>query len=371
VGQKEILEARQTELQGNIKNLLDTADSDNRSITDEEKQQIDGWHGEIRTATESLKTIAAVEATDAELRARQTVPVVQVTPIVPPVVPVYAEERSEPYRKGGTESWFMDRYNAEKGSSEARQRMDVATRYRADIEKRAGATTVAGAGGELAPPAWYENELINLLRPGRVFADRLNKKTLPGGVSSINLPKITTGTAVATQSTQNTAINNQDIVTTSVNTGITTIAGGTTVALQLLQQSPISVDDVILADLAKVLARQIDIAAITAVAAVSGINAVTYTSGTPTSIAVTQYVQQAIDLVSNGVYQAPDTIVMRPERWGKILAYGDASRSARRAAVRSVRAREQRAGASRTGRTRRATRGPSAGSTCTSTRTSR
>lgn len=323
MGQQDILEARSSELLDTIKKIIDTADTESRGITDQEQVEINGHHAEIRAIDEKLTTLTAVKAhLDERGRTLDTV-----KPITVPHIPVaYTEERSEPYRKGGTDSYFLDLYRAEnKGDTDARQRLDVSRRYRDDMEKRAGATTVAGAGGELAPPAWLENQLVELLRPGRIFADRLNKSVLPANVSSINLPKISTGTALATQTTQNTAINIQDIATTSVSTGITTVAGGTTVSLQLLQQSPISIDDVITKDLAKALARQIDVAALTAVAAVSGINAVSYTDASPTSLKITQQVQQAIDAVSNAVFEVPTAIVMRPERWGKILTAGDSA----------------------------------------------
>jgi HK97 family phage major capsid protein len=118
--------------------------------------------------------------------------------------------------------------------------------------------------------SWAIDQFVGYLRAGRVFADRLNKKVLPAGVSSINLPKVTGGTAVAAQSTQNTAINQQDITTTSVSTPINTLAGGALISMQLIEQSPVSIDDIILQDLANDLAKKIDVAAITAVAAVSG-----------------------------------------------------------------------------------------------------
>lgn len=321
MGQIEILEARQAELQSTIQAIIDTAEAESRGITDEEMTEINGHTAEIRSAGDKITSLTAVATQTAELEARRaTQQVVPRVPVTVPEVPAYTEERSEPYRKGGTDSYFLDLYYAEnRNDPQARERLARASAFRSDMEKRAGATTVAGAGGELAPPAWLENELVGLLRPGRVFADRVNRKPLPTGVSSINLPKISTGTNVGAQSTQNTAITQQDIATTSVSTGITTIAGGALVSLQLLQQSPISVDDVILGDLAKVLAVAIDSAVISGVAGTSGINAITYTDGTPTTLKVLHQIQQAIDAVSVNVFEAPDTIVMRPERWGRFI----------------------------------------------------
>lgn len=327
MGQIDILRARQDELRTSITTIIDRADAENRGITDEEQQEIDGHSAEIRSAEDKIEKAEQRASMDAAIEARraaqQVVPQVQITV---PEVPAYTEQRSEPYRKGGTESYFLDLYYAEnRNDPAARERLARSAAYTRDMEKRAGATTVAGAGGELAPPSWVTSELVTLLRPGRVFADSLNKKTLPAGVSSINLPKISTGTNVGAQSTQNTAITQQDITTTSVSTGITTIAGGALVSLQLLQQSPISVDDVILADLAKVLAVSIDTASITGVAGTSGINSITYTDASPTSLKLIHQIQQAIDAVSTNVFETPTAIVMRPDRWGRLIDAVDAA----------------------------------------------
>lgn len=314
----ERLEARQAEIQDRLTAIPATAEVEERHVSDEEMTELRALREEF---TGIDGKIVELRASD-EIRARQAAAAVP----VPTHGAARTELRSEPYRKDGADSYFLDKYKAEKrGDRNAIERLTVNDRYRTDKEQRAGATTVAGAGGEWAPPLWAEDQFVAYLRPGRVFADRLNKVPLPKDVSSINLPKMTGGTAVATQGTQNTAINIQDVTTTSVNTGITTIAGGTTVSLQLLQQSPISIDDVILKDLAKDLAKKIDIAAITAVAAVSGLNAVTYTDASPTSLKIAQQVQQGIDAVTNAIFEAPNVAVMRPERWGKLIAAGDSS----------------------------------------------
>ena len=324
MGQQDILEARKSELLDSIKSILDTADGEKRGISDAEQIEIDGHHAEIRATDAKLASYTAVKA-HLDERGR-TLDAGRGTPLVidvPDVPALRTEERSEVYRQGGKESYFADLLRMKQGDIESRERLVRNDRQRNDLERRAGETSVAGAGGELAPPLWAIDQFVTFLRAGRVFADRLNKKTLPAGVSSINLPKITGGTAVAAQSTQNTAINQQDITTTSVSTPINTLAGGALISMQLIEQSPVSIDDIILQDLANDLAKKIDVAAITAVAAVSGLNAVTYTDASPTSIKILNQIQNGIDTVNNAIFRQPDTIVMRPERWGKIVAAGD------------------------------------------------
>jgi len=126
-------------------------------------------------------------------------------------------------------------------------------------ETRAGdLTTVAGAGGEFAPPLWQVENFAALARAGRVTADLCQHEVLPAGVSSVNLPKVASGVTVAVQQTQNSALSDTAMTTTSVSTGITTVGGKQIVSLQLLQQSGIPFDRVILQDLAKAYAVQVD-----------------------------------------------------------------------------------------------------------------
>jgi len=127
-------------------------------------------------------------------------------------------------------------------------------------ETRAGdLTTVAGAGGQFAPPLWLTQDFVALARAGRVTADLMNKDVLPSGVSSINLPTVTGGAATAVQATQNTNVQDTAMVTSSVASGITTISGQQIVAMQLIAQSGIPFDKVVLLDLARDYATKLDV----------------------------------------------------------------------------------------------------------------
>ena len=98
-----------------------------------------------------------------------------------------------------------------------------------------------------------------LARPGRVVADLLNRQPLPQGVSSLHLPKVSGGTVVGVQQPQNTQIANTDMQTTSVSSGVSTLAGQQVVSLQLISQSGIPLDKVILGDLAFDYSKQLDL----------------------------------------------------------------------------------------------------------------
>ena len=230
------------------------------------------------------------------------------------------------YRKGDVHgaSYFRDLFNAKNGDSEARGRLVSAQETRA-------LTTVAGAGGTFAPPLWLVEDFVALARPGRVTADLVNKQTLPEGVSSVNLPRVVTGTAVAVQATQNTNVQSTDATTDSVSSGITTIAGQQTISLQLISQSGIPFDQVILSDLARAYAASLDSQVIagsgaagelTGILTTSGINTHTYTDAAPAVVGAGKFysqIVQAITPIETLRYLPPTHIVMHPRRWNWVL----------------------------------------------------
>lgn len=311
----ETIETRMAEIDAELDTIVALAETETRNVTDEEQTQVTALLEERKSVAAKLDSAKQAEAIRSANGAA--------LPKGSFETQTRTELRTEPYRKGGMESYYRDLRNATRGDAQARERLIVNDRYRnAKLEER-GETTVAGAGGEFDPPLWVIDQYIKVQRPKRTFADVVNNVPIPRGVSSINLPKVATGTATAAQTTQNTGVNVQDITTTSVSTSITTIAGGAVYSLQWMEQSPIPVDSVITDDLSRDLATKIDAAVIAAVAGVSGLNAITYTATTPTSLLFGDYVQQGIDQVLQGNYTNPNAILMRPDRWGRLLAYGD------------------------------------------------
>ncbi|MFD4557603.1 phage major capsid protein [Streptomyces sp. NPDC058469] len=254
---------------------------------------------------------------------------------------------SEPavYRKGGQTSYFRDLFRAQmKGDSSAIERLSRNDREVTDhlerisrgaeeamagMEARA-LTTTDGAGGEFVPPLWMINDYIALARGGRVIADQVRPMALPPGTDSISLPRVATGTATAEQTSQNTAVQNTDATTNSVTAAVATIAGQQVVAQQLLDQSPINMDQILLADLAADYAVKADAFVINNNAAnklgllnVSGLNAVTYTDATPTTAEVYPKVADGIQQIHTGRFLPGDKIFMHPRRWAWFTAAVD------------------------------------------------
>lgn len=238
---------------------------------------------------------------------------------------------SETYRKDGQRSYFKDLHMARnKNDRGAIDRLAEHDRACADDAEYRALTTVDGAGGDFVPPKWMVEQFINLARPGRIIADQVQGATLPTGTDSISLPRLATGTAVAEQSTQNTAVQNTDATTSAVTANVTTIAGQQVVSQQLLDQSPINMDNVLLGDLAADYAIKADLFVIqnnatnkVGLLSVAGINSVSYTDASPTPAELYPKVADAIQQIHTGRYMPGDKIFMHPRRWAWFMGAVD------------------------------------------------
>jgi HK97 family phage major capsid protein len=291
-------------------------------LTDEQRSAFDAGETEIRALDDRIKEL------DEQVRADDAA--ADMAKRYAPKVGDGVKSEPEIYRSGlNGQSYFRDMWNArQNGDASAMDRLQRNNKGRA-AEQRA-LTTVNGAGGEFVPPLWLEKEFVRLARAGRITGNLVPTSALPAGTDSINVPKVSTGTAVAVQATQNTGVQQTDLTTTSISSTVTTIAGGQTVSLQLLEQSPLNVDDVILADLAAAYATQYNTLILsgsgsggnpTGIFTLSGTNAIATsaatTAGTYAAIA------NAIQQVHTNRFLPPDTIVMHPRRWAAFLAASD------------------------------------------------
>jgi len=160
------------------------------------------------------------------------------------------------YRKDNAMSqhYFRDLAKSDRGDHKAAERIQ---RHGREVEaERRDITRVDGAGGEFVPPLWLIDKYFDIARPARTTADLVSKMDLPGGTDSINIPRVTTGAAVAIQAADNANINEVDMVTATVNAPVRTIAGQEDVAMQLLDQSPIAFDQIVFKNLATSYAQQ-------------------------------------------------------------------------------------------------------------------
>lgn len=182
------------------------------------------------------------------------------------------------------------------------------------------------AGGYLVAPLWLQEQFVTLARAGRVTADTLGPRPLPPNTDSINLPRMSTGTAVANQS-DGGGVQETDAVFDTIAGDVKTVAGMQDVSQQLVDRGVPGIDEVIFADLAKALAVNLDTAVINSATSnnlgllqVSGINSITFTSATPTVALLYPKLADAIRQVHENVFVPPTAIFMHPRRWAFILA---------------------------------------------------
>lgn len=302
--------------------LVDTARTEARSLTDAESADFDRGENEVREFD------ARISDLDAQIRADDAA-----ADMAKRYAPSGIKVTSEPeiYRSGaGGRSYFRDLHLARtNGDRDAIDRL--ARNDKARLESRA-LTTVNGAGGEFVPPLWLEEQFVKLARPGRIFANLCPSFPLPPGTDSISVPKVNSGTAVAVQSTQNSAVQQTDLTTTSISSTVTTVAGGQTVSLQLIEQSPLQIDDIVLADLASAYAVSFNGLVLsgsgsagqpTGALTLSGTNSIAFTSASPTVAMAYSAIANAIQQIHTQRFLPPDTIVMHPRRWAWFLAAAD------------------------------------------------
>jgi HK97 family phage major capsid protein len=303
-----------------------------KNFSPAETARFDGLLGELRAADSAISDTDAAEAV--QTRAAQARAAAGEGG--PQRWSVAGEAAT--YRPDSGLSFFRDLVSSKKGDFDAAQRLQRNNSEMA-LERRALGNTggTGGSGGEFAPPAWLESEFVALARAARVAADRLTKRPLPAGVSSVNIPKVTSGTATAVQTTQNTTVAAVDPTTSALTSGITTIAGKVVVSLQLLQQSPVALDQMLLGDLAADYARTLDLQVISGTGAggqllgllnVAGITQTAYTQATPSVTGTGGYyatINKAIAAVATSRFLPPTCILMHPRRWSWVAAAFDSS----------------------------------------------
>ena len=241
----------------------------------------------------------------------------------------------EVYGPNVEHSYFRDMVSARRGDWSAAERLKVNN----DVvgrELRTGDMSVGGSnvGSQFAPPAWLVSDFVELARPYRVTANIVHREDLPSGVSSVNLPKISGGSSVAVQASENTAVSDTGVTTTSVSSGISTIAGKQTVSLQLLEQSGVPFDRVILEDLARAYAGALNVQVISGSGSAgqlrglqngSGVGSTTYTTAAPAFISTTaaasfyNKVISAAATINKTRYASPTAVIMHSDRWSWIL----------------------------------------------------
>lgn len=236
---------------------------------------------------------------------------------------VGAEERT--YRADLPHQFMTDAYRSQfMGDVEASDRV-----ARARGEAMAEARDVGtGAFGALVVPQYLVDMFAPIARAGRPIANSVQRLPLPASGMTLNVPRGTTGTTTALQSSENAALDETDFDETTLAVSVRTIGGQQDVSRQALERGEM-VDQIIFADLAGAYAANVDSHLIShasdGILNTPGINAVTYTDASPTVAEMYPKIADAIQQVNSSRYLPPTVVYMHPRRWGWFTAAVDSS----------------------------------------------
>lgn len=331
--QNEADEAR-SDLDSKRAAIVQLADDEGRSdLNADEDSEFQELTASIRALDEEIKARAEriTELSDEDKRSNDAALAFRQAEMASTRVKVTNEART--YEQGNGRSYLQDLAKSQiSGDPEARARLDRhAAEVRIDPEYR-DLNRTDTSGGYFVPPIWL-NEYVELARAGRPTANLVTNLPLPPGTDSINIPKVSTGTATAIQAADNSAVQETDLADTSVQANVKTIAGQQDLAIQLMEQSPFNFDQVVFADLAADYATKVNVQVLSGTNAnnqvkgiltdTTGINTVTYTDTTATVAELYSKIADGIQKVHTNRFMEPQVIVMHPRRWAWITAAAD------------------------------------------------
>lgn len=242
-------------------------------------------------------------------------------------------------------SFFADLYRAQRyndrSSLERLQRSAMETIVEAekrgtpvrDAEGRALNST-STSGGDFLPPLYFGEYYAAFKRARRVMANLVRNLPLPPSGNTITIPRMTSGASTAAQNGDNTNLSNTDAVTAEVTVPVCTVAGYADLSRQIVERSQPGLDQIILEDLYRSYNAQVNSYVVNGsgsagqpqgVLGLSGINAITFTSGSPTVPLLYPKVLDAVRQVTEAVFEPTVGLVMTARRWAWILASLDSS----------------------------------------------
>lgn len=266
--------------------------SDENLTEEQARAQIerrDAADSEVTRRQESLTELEAEQAREEELAQLQarTVPAANRAPAYDRVHRVGQEERTyrpDQDRRGA--QFERDVASAFLGDYDARDRL---ARHMAEeraergeqLQRAAGTGAFAG----LVVPQYLTDMYAPAAQANRPFADAIRTHDLPPQGMQVNISRITTGSDVDLQTSENTAVTEQDMDDTNLPISVQTAAGQQTISRQAVERGA-GVEAVVMDDLFRRYNTNLDgkliNQATTGLSAVA--TAVTYTDTDPTAL---------------------------------------------------------------------------------------
>lgn len=309
-----------------VKAILEHAETENRSaLSEDETAEFDAKISELRAIDAKIDELRQRESDLVTLdKSRQAADETRKALGVE-VVTVKTEERT--YRPDGEHDFLSDAYRAQfSGDMEARERLE-----RAKGEAMAEYRSTTGVFGGLVVPQYLTSQFAPVLRAGRPFLNAVASLPLPAEGMTITIPVGNTGTSVAAQETQNTAVSNTTYDANDLTVPVRTYAGQQVVSRQSLDRGT-GIGEILLSDLVSAYATKMDSDAIGGagtggthygVLNTTSVQTAAWTGTTGASLVAS--IHNAIGKVNTSRLAAPDLIVMHPRRWAWLCAQSDSN----------------------------------------------
>lgn len=243
--------------------------------------------------------------------------------------------RSEPktYEPDSPNVFFRDLYNAQvNGDLTAKDRLARhMVETRADgLEERASDTSNATG---LVVPQYLTDMAAPLVRAGRPMANICNRQALPADGMVVNVSRMTTGSSVTAQASQNAPVADASPDDTLLAVNVNTYAGKVDLSRQLVDRGT-GFDTLVAQDMGLAYATAMDAAIISGdgtggthlgVLNTSGIDDNDTDDASPSAAETYQAIVKSIGNVNAARFLPANIIVMHPRRWAYIYGGLDSS----------------------------------------------
>jgi HK97 family phage major capsid protein len=308
---KKLVEQREAALE-KADAIVKLAQSEERNLTEEEDAEIETSLTEVRSLDDQIKRHSELEA-----RSRDAAEVRSENGIDKAVAVVKSEPRT--YTKQASHSFISDAYNAQFNNDFSAKERLARHMQEESVERRDVGT---GAFTGLVVPQYLTELAAPFARAGRPVADIARKHQLPESGMTINISRITTGSAVAVQ-TEGSAVQETNMDDTLLTINVKTIAGQQNVSRQALERGT-GIDSIIAADLVSAYHTKLDAELLTQMNT-DITEVITYTDASPTVPELYPKLLDAVQRIQTLYFGGPNVIVMHPRRLAWILAALDST----------------------------------------------
>tara|TARA_R110002020_G_scaffold63314_1_gene169143 strand:- start:8886 stop:10208 length:1323 start_codon:yes stop_codon:yes gene_type:complete len=322
---EKLIEKRNEE-RSKLDELLKTVETEERTeLSDDENAEFDTRSQKIKALDERIAELDELAERDAKIEeSRGLLNVKEET-----VAPTVTEMKEQGVYDNPKRSFLTDAYNAEfNGDYEARERVNYSQKQ--ELESR-DVSTSNFAG--LVIPQYLVDQTAENLKAGSPFYNSIPKFQLPDDGMTMHISRVTTGTAVGAQSSENGAVSETDIDDTDYTFPVTTYAGAQDVSKQAIDRGT-GTEDVLMADLMGAYYTAVDNAMINGdessgtlkgLKNITGITSTTWTDASPTGAEAVSKFAKLISDFTTARYASPDLIIMHPRRWAYLVGSLDAN----------------------------------------------